>query len=131
MPAAPRPPAAAPAVSALPQCTRLYGIPVELDEVTAWRSFLPQDRRVLLPCSRRYFTDGSCLRPRLPEVRVAAWAVVGRNIEGWWSRARPCPGLQTIGRAELAAVAHVLLDAEPGVIVADCLGIKKEHATIL
>ena len=62
---------------------------------------------------------------------MAAWAVVGRNSEGRWSRAGPCPGLQTIGRAELAAVAHVLVDAEPGTIVTDCLGIKTKCVAIL
>ena len=124
--------AAAPALAALPPCTRLYGIPVELDKVTAWRSSLPQDRRVPLPGSRRYYTDGSCFRPRLPEVRVAAWAVVGRSGDGgWWSQAGPCPGLQTIGRAELAAVVHVLLDAEPGTIVTDCLPVKRKCVAIL
>ena len=93
---------------------------------------MPQARRVLLHGSPRYYTDGRCLRPRLPEVRVAAWAVVGRSGDGaWWSQAGPCPGLQTIGRAELAAVVHVLLDAEPGTIVTDCLGIKTKCVAIL
>ncbi len=104
--------AAAPALAALPPRARLYGIPVELDEVTSWRSTLPQDRRIPLFGSRRYYTAGGCFSSRLPKVRVAAWAVVGRNGDGWWNRAGPCPGLETIGRAELAAVVHVLLDAE-------------------
>jgi hypothetical protein len=47
----------APALAALPQPARLYGIPVVLDEVTAWRNSLPQDRRTTLPGSPRYYTD--------------------------------------------------------------------------
>jgi hypothetical protein len=115
--------AAASALASLPPHTRLHGFTVELEEITEWRSSLPQDSKVPLPKSRRYCTDGSCRRPRLPEVRMAAWAVVGRSGEGWWSRAGPCPGRQTIGRAELASVVHVLLDTEPGAIITDCCGI--------
>ena len=86
------------ALAALPACTKEYGIPCELPEVTAWRKALPQDSWVPIPSSTKYWVDSSCLRPRLPEVRVAAWAVVGWCLRaGWWSRAGPCPGLQTIG----------------------------------
>ncbi len=85
--------AAAPALAALPQCTRLCGIPVEMDEVTGWRKSLPQDRMIRLPGSRRYYTDGSCCRPRLPEVRVAAWAVkVGGAARGLARGCKPSAG---------------------------------------
>ena len=42
---------------------------------------------------------------------------------GWWSIAGPCPGLQTIGRAELVAICHLLCSAPPGTIVTDCLSV--------
>ncbi len=42
----------------------------------------------------------------------------------------PCPGLQTIGRAELADVVHVLRDAEPGAIITDCLGVVQKCMAI-
>ena len=42
----------------------------------------------------------------------------------------PCPGLQTIGRAALAAVVHVLRDAEPGGIITDCLGVYRKCEAI-
>ncbi len=38
--------------------------------------------------------------------------------------------MQAIGKAKLAAVAYVLLEAEPGVVVTDCLGIKKKCTPI-
>ena len=111
------------ALAALPACTTEHGIPCELPEVTAWRKALPQGSWEAMPSSKKYYTDGSCLRPRCPEVRVAAWAVVGVDGAEWWSRAGPCPGLQTIGRAELAAVCHVICSASPGTIVTDCLSV--------
>ena len=114
------------ALAALPQCTVLHGIPVELPAVVRWREGLPTDAPVQLPSSRRYYPDGSCLRPRLPEVRVAAWAVTGCSAGVWWSRARPCPGEQTIGRAELAAIVQILNGAEPGAILTDCEGVQRK-----
>ena len=117
-------------LAALPRCTTEHGIPVELPEIRQWREALPRDRRQSVRSNRKYSVDGSCLRPRLPEVRVAAWAVVGRDGEDWWSRAGPRPGAQTIGRAELAAVCHVLCSATPGVIVTDCLSIQKKRRRI-
>ena len=42
----------------------------------------------------------------------------------------PCPGRQTIGGAELAAVAHVLREADAGVVVTDCLGTKRKCQAI-
>ncbi len=54
---------------------------------------------------------------------MAAWAVVGCINGVWWSRAGPCPGLQTIGRAELAAIVQIINGADPGTILTDCLGI--------
>ena len=118
-------------LAALPACTREYGIPCELPEVTVWRKSLPQDSWETIPSSARYYVDGSCLRPRCPEVRVAAWAAVGWcQRVGWWSRAGPCPGLQTIGRAELAAVSHVLCTASPGTIVTDCLSVYNKCMSI-
>ncbi len=36
---------------------------------------------------------------------------------------RAFPGGQTIGRAGVVAVAHVVVKAEPGVAITDCLGI--------
>ena len=118
------------ALAALPQCTVLYGIPVELPAVARWREGLPADAPVQMPSSRRYYPDGSCLRPRLPEVRVAAWAVVGCVNGVWWHRAGPCPGEQTIGRAELAAIVQILNGAEPGVILTDCEGVQRKCASI-
>ena len=118
------------ALAALPQCTVLYGIPVELPAVARWREGLPPDAPVQMPSSRRYYPDGSCLRPRLPEVRVAAWAVVGCVNGVWWHRAGPCPGEQTIGRAELAAIVQILNGAEPGVILTDCEGVQRKCASI-
>ena len=118
------------AIAALPQCTVLYGIPVELPAVARWREGLPADVPVQMPSSRRYYPDGSCLRPRLPEVRVAAWAVVGCANGVWWYRAGPCPGEQTIGRAELAAIVQILNGAEPGVILTDCEGVQRKCASI-
>ena len=114
------------ALAALPQCTVLHGIPVELPAVVRWREGLPTDAPVQLPSSRRYYPDGSCLRPRLPEVRVAAWAVTGCSGGVWWSRAGPCPGEQTIGRAELAAIVQILNGAEPGAILTDCEGVQRK-----
>ena len=120
------------ALAALPRCTKEHGIPVELPEVRRWRENLPQDRWQPIPSSQRYYTDGSCLRPRLPEVRVAAWAIVGRTGEEWWSRSGPCPGHhQTIGRAELVAICHVLCSAAPGTIVTDCFGVQQRCKAIL
>ena len=119
------------ALAALPACTTEHGIPCELPEVTAWRKALPQDSWEAIPLSTKYYVDGSCLRPRSPEVRVAAWAVAGRCPRGgWWSRAGPCPGLQTIGRAELVAVCHVLCSASPGTIVTDCLSVFRKCISI-
>ena len=114
----------------LPERTWLYGIPVELATVQRWRRGLPEYRWAQLPRSRRYYTDGSCLRPRYPDVRVAAWAVAGLGDDGWWTAAGPCPGRQTIGRAELAAVAHVLRGAPVGCIVTDCLGVFRKCEAI-
>ena len=68
---APRPVVRA-AVEALPVCTGTFGIPEELPEVTAWRTALPVAVQVVVPASRRYHTDGSCRRPKSPDVRVAA-----------------------------------------------------------
>ena len=82
------------------------------------------------PSSRRYYPDGSCLRPRLPEVRVAAWAVVGCINGVWWCRAGPCPGLQTTGRAELAAIVQILNGAEPDTIITDCEGVQRRCVRI-
>ena len=65
-------------VEGLPLCTKTYGIPEELPEITSWRAALPADRQAVMPASTKYYVDGSCLRPRSPEVRIAAWAVVGR-----------------------------------------------------
>jgi len=111
------------ALAALPACTREFGIPTELPEIQAWHAALPQDRWEDIPASRKYYSDGSCLHPRTPEISVAAWAVVGCTGGVWWIRAGPCPGAQTIGRAELAAVCHILVSAVPGVIFTDCRGV--------
>ena len=54
------------ALAALPKCTLEHGIPVELPSVSRWRGGAPGR------CTAKYYPDGSCLRPRLPEVRVAA-----------------------------------------------------------
>ena len=113
-------------IARLPECTRQYGIPVELTSVAEWRSGLPEDRWEPLPHSERFYADGSCLRPRHPDVRVAAWAVAGCNNGVWWSVAGPCPGRQTIGRAELAALAHVLRGAPGEVVVTECLGVYRK-----
>ncbi len=85
------------ALAALPRCEVEYGIPVELLAVRRWRGGLLPDRPQQLPSSLRYYTDGSCLRPRLPEVRVAAWAVVGCNGGEWWRRAGPAPAGKPLG----------------------------------
>ena len=66
----------------------------------------------------------------LHDAAQKAWAAAADG-DGWWSRAGPCPGAQTIGRAELAAVCHVLCSATPGVIVTDCLGIRKKARRIM
>ena len=49
----------------------------------------------------------------------------------WWSRAGPCPGEQTIGRAELAAIVQILNGAEPGTILTDCEGVHRKCTGIL
>ena len=41
-------------------------------------------------------------------------------------RAGPCPGLQTIGRAELAAIVQILNGAVPGIILTDCEGVQRK-----
>jgi hypothetical protein len=60
------------AVEALPACTKTFGIPEELPEVVAWRAALPEARQVAVPACGTYYTDGSCRRPKCPDVRVAA-----------------------------------------------------------
>ncbi len=47
------------AVEALPACTKTFGIPEELPEVTAWRSALPEAVQVAVPACGEYYTDGS------------------------------------------------------------------------
>ncbi len=43
-----------------------------------------------------------------------------------WSKASPCPWRQTIARAELAAIVHVLKEGSVGTIVTDNSGIQKK-----
>ncbi len=68
--------ATASALAALLRCTTEHGILVELPEVRHRKQALPRDERRVIPSSRKYYTDGSCLRFRLPEVRVAASAAM-------------------------------------------------------
>ncbi len=59
-------------IAKLPDCTRQHGIPVELTAVAEWRSGLPEDGWEPLPYNEQFYTDGSCVRPRHHDVRVAA-----------------------------------------------------------
>ncbi len=63
-------------------------------------------------------------------MRVAAWALVGKGPDGWWAVSEPCPGRQTIGRADLAAVSQVLHSGTPGTMVSACRGIVLKRLAI-
>ncbi len=54
----------------------------------------------------RVYTDGSCFPPTDPMLSRAAWAVAGPGTNGTRALAEQrVSGMQTIGRAELAALA--------------------------
>ena len=112
-------------LNSLPASTTALGLPTTPSELQGWHV----DRAATLtgeaPAGGRYYTDGSCYQPRVPELRSAGWAVA---FQATSSLARPrwvtcrgaVPGRQTIGRAELYAVVVVLERGQPGQIVSDC-----------
>ena len=76
------------------------------------------------------FTDGSCIDPKNPDTRVAAWAVVQGSVEGPPTvvASGPLQGLmQTAYRAEISAALHACRRAltahRPARIWSDCQGV--------
>lgn len=70
-----------------------------------------------------FFTDGSCLFPAIPDIRVAAAAVVTPVDFGFdviWSSMLPTSN-QTIPRAEILAGAVATAAAEHPVVISDSL----------
>jgi hypothetical protein len=77
----------------------------------------------LLPAAVAY-TDGGAVDPADPLVRRAAWAVVWMEGARWCRRSGPCPGRQTVLRAELSAVAWAAGSAAaPLRLVSDCAAV--------
>ena len=85
----------------------------------------------ILPDFLEVFTDGSCLLPTIPQVRLASWAVVlaaSHPGRPWIISSGPLPGLiQTAFRAEIFAVLSALtfanLARRPVRIWSDCAGV--------
>ena len=65
----------------------------------------------------RAWSDGSATDPTDPELRRAAWAVVWWDGSRWHRQASPCPGRQTVGRAELAAMIWAARAAPEGLLL--------------
>ena len=122
----------------LPECQACHAWPCEPPELRSlWRrlSEIPDTCHVHQYFSAanevHLFTDGSCLLPRVPQLRLAAWAVcvgvdpqqepiviAGGQLAGF---------LQTAFRAELAAVLAAILVAArkstPCWVYSDCQGV--------
>ena len=84
-----------------------------------------------LPAFLEIFTDGSCLAPTVPQIRLASWAVVlaaDRPHQPWVLSSGPLPGLiQTAFRGEiyavLSALTLALVTQRPIRIWSDCEGV--------
>ena len=79
------------------------------------------------------FTDGSCLQPRYPQLRLASWAVTCQSLSGqpWILMSGPLPGLfQSAFRAEVFALCMLLRVARacstPFRVWTDCLGVVRK-----
>ena len=79
------------------------------------------------------FTDGSCLQPRCPQLRLASWAVTCQSLSRppWILMTGPLPGLfQSAFRAEVYALQMLLRVARacstPFRVWTDCLGVVRK-----
>ena len=115
-------------------------------QVALWRSLaeLPDysdafQRSDVLEPVLQLFTDGSCLLPRIPQLRLAAWAVMYASLDGRTPvllASGPLPGLvQTAFRAEAMAVLSALTLAvqlqQPVTIWCDCSGVVRKVGRML
>ena len=104
-------------VESLPECTRLHcwiqAPPAQLTFFQLLDRIPDASHQLETPAGGGdldLFTDGSCLFPQFPRVRVAAWAVLQGSVanDGGWSDCLAGGALhglwQTSGRAELVAV---------------------------
>ncbi len=101
----------------LPQVTVQYGLPTVIPALQAWQAGGAETGSRVALEGPQDGVDGSVLRPKHPEVRAAGWAVAasdGTVISGG------VQGKQTIGRAELTAMAKCLEQGWPGTVYGDC-----------
>ena len=122
----------------MPECQAQHAWPCEPPELRRlWRRLiqLPDTCHVRQPFAAgnalHLFTDGACLLPAVPQLRLAAWAVcsaVPLNAEPVIVAGGPLAGLvQTAFRAELSAVLAAILvaisRAKPCWVYCDCQGV--------
>eukprot|EP00438_Fugacium_kawagutii_P010469 Skav230359 [mRNA] locus=scaffold291:25897:33301:- [translate_table: standard] len=123
----------------LPSHTRAYGLWDELPSLRPWQAEL--DSRVPSFPSRSsdsaqtvLYTDGSCLHPKIPQCRVASFAVVQAMPDGTLGTVHsgPLPGShQTPYRAELFAVVTAFSAYARPLVFSDCLGVVKRCRKLL
>eukprot|EP00438_Fugacium_kawagutii_P023810 Skav204931 [mRNA] locus=scaffold2514:31829:42585:+ [translate_table: standard] len=119
--------------------TQAFGLWPELDTFRPWQASLdamtlPSFVRTVDTAPVALYTDGSCLHPRTPLCRIAAYAVVQAGPDGrlLHTAAGPLPGShQTPFRAELLALGIAFaLHSRPWVFT-DCSAVAKRANRLL
>eukprot|EP00438_Fugacium_kawagutii_P030029 Skav210980 [mRNA] locus=scaffold712:336637:344883:- [translate_table: standard] len=119
--------------------TQAFGLWPELDTFRPWQASLdamtlPSFVRTVDTAPVALYTDGSCLHPRTPLCRIAAYAVVQAGPDGrlLHTEAGPLPGShQTPFRAELLALGIAFaLHSRPWVFT-DCSAVAKRANRLL
>ena len=123
----------------LPEFITAFGLFPEPEGWREWQSVL--DSRTLPGITRSFscdlavfYTDGACLFPRHPVIRVASGAVLRANVDGTfqvcWHGALP-GSCQSIFRAELLAVACAVGMANKPVVFTDSQSVCRTANRIL
>ena len=116
----------------LPAPTRLLGLPTVLAEVRIWRGRGSTVAEPVRAGMAVYWLDGSGMDPKVPELRVVAWAVAWRVGEAYQTAAGAVAGCQTVGRAELTALLAALrLACQPARFVTDCKAVSTGFRSIV
>ena len=111
----------------VPRSALLFGLWPFPEGLVQWQASLdslPMPVPVRKVSSRKqcFFTDGSCLFPAVPDIRVAAAAVVTPGDDGNFSEVGLLPSAhQTIQRAEVLAGAMATGSASHPVVISDSL----------
>ena len=115
------------ASSLLHSCQRVLGAPCRFEELEAWRSsqvaspWVPPQWR-----AKELYVDASGRQPKDPQVRIVGWAICCRIGGAWFTVAGWLePGASVAAGEAVATARAVELLEVCGLIVTDCLAVKK------